>query len=66
MKEKKSKAPTKEEMKEEILSLAMTVKYLLEDVEYMLDNKDGSERRDDIRNYVVALKDFFKTGSVKE
>ncbi len=57
MKAAKVKKPTREELEEEIMSLALTVKYLLEDVEYLLDN-NGSDRKEAIRDYVNELKDF--------
>jgi len=56
---KKIKKPCREDMEEEIKSLAMTVKFLMDDVEYLL-GEPAAERKELIRNYIWELKDFLK------
>jgi hypothetical protein len=54
----KAKKPSREDLEEEIVSLALTVRYLMDDVEYLLDHK-GEERVENIRHYVGELRQFF-------
>lgn len=55
----KSKKPTKEELEEEVISLALTVKYLLDDCKYLLNNNGSDERKENIKTYVESLEQFF-------
>ncbi|MCK9370515.1 hypothetical protein M0R04_11445 [Candidatus Dojkabacteria bacterium] len=49
---------TSKRYKEEIVSLALTVKFLIEDVEYLLANPKGNEREEEIKAYISGLKQF--------
>lgn len=53
------KQPTRAELEEEIKSLALTVKFLMNDVEYLLGDP-GPERKEAITQYILELKDFLK------
>lgn len=46
--------------KEEIVSLALTVKFLIEDVEYLLCNPKGNQREEEIKDYIKELKEFLR------
>ena len=51
-----------EDMKEEITSLAMTVQFLMDDVQYLLDNPTcTAPRKDQIKEYLGELKGFIET-----